>query len=288
MRALLLVLLLTLPAGALAGAWARGEGKAFVSGKVALTPGDWEEPEPTIALYGEYGLTPRLTLGASLDKLDPPYSLAKLFARWNLAESDATWQIALEAGGGIEFDDTALGFEKVPFWRPVPDFREPGLRTYLNYTNPTDEERVYYDNESGEFVTLPAEVDGVPVSFELIPRDLETTPATGALLAAVHLGRGFGTPFGNGWTDMRLGAELPLNDDPVRLKLDATTGVSLGSGHLLMLDLRHTTIEDASYTSLGPATAIRLGERLHVAAGLLADVSGELPTRIELGAWLSF
>ncbi len=288
MRALLFVLLLTSPAEALAGAWARGEGKAFVSSKVALTPGGWEELEPTFALYGEYGLTSRLTLGTSYDKLDPPYSLAKLFARWNLTASDASWQIALEAGGGIAFDDTAIGFDRVPFWRPVPDFREPGLRTYLNFTDPADDDLVYYDDESGDFVTLPADIERVPESFELIPRDRETAPTEAVLLAAVHLGRGFGTPFGTGWVDARLGAELPWDDDPARLKLDATAGVSLGPGHLLMLELRHTTIENASYTELGPTGAIRLGERLQATAGVLADVSGDLPARLELGAWLTF
>jgi hypothetical protein len=85
MRALLLLpvvaCLLAPPAGA--GPWPREPGRAFVSagaGVEDLSRGR----EPFAEVYGEYGLTPRLTLGAVL-RHRPDQAPFDLFARWHPA-----------------------------------------------------------------------------------------------------------------------------------------------------------------------------------------------------------
>lgn len=129
---------------------------------------------------------------------------------------------------------------------------------------------------------------GLAVTIDLEPETWPTWRDRIAILAAGHLGRGFPTPFGDGWVDIRLGGLWPMNEDARTLKLDATTGVALASGHLVMLDLRHEQSADAALTLVGPSGALKLGERLTLTAGVLLDVSGDLPEKIELGAWLTF
>lgn len=129
---------------------------------------------------------------------------------------------------------------------------------------------------------------GIAVTIDREPETWPTWRDRVAILAAGHLGRGFPTPVGDGWVDMRLGGVWPMNDDPRTLKLDVTTGIALASGHLVMLDIRHERSAGEALTFLGPFGALNLGERLSLTAGVLLDVSGDLPEKIELGAWLTF
>ncbi|MCK8463920.1 hypothetical protein MUY35_08675 [Aliiroseovarius sp. S1339] len=97
-RLLILALTLLLATGdvALAGAWPREEGEAFVSAQVRQDA-DTLDDLPVINLYGEYGLTGRWTVGAKLD-----YALAsedithvKAFGRWHMQNDGGSWQKAI-------------------------------------------------------------------------------------------------------------------------------------------------------------------------------------------------
>ncbi len=289
MRAIvLLLLLIQAPAPALAGAWPRGEGEAFVSIKGAAAPGPWFDLDPSFALYAEYGLGPRLTLGVSYDKLSPPFSLAKGFVRRNINAPDATWQVALEAGAGVEFDDTALGFDRVPYWRPVPYFPEPGLREYLFLRPPGDDETVYFDDTTGSFVTLPDDAAFVPDEFRPIETDLERAPSTGVLLGAAHLGRGFETPIGNAWVDMRLGVEVALDDRPALYKFDAVAGVSVGERGFVSVEMRAARAGDYDGLHLVPTVGYELRPGLDATLGAIVDMRSDDPARVEVGAWVTF
>lgn len=275
MRALLLSALLALPpAAGLAGAWARGEGKAFLSFKATADPSSQEHPDPTFALYGEYGLAPRLTLGASYDKLPRTRSLARAFGRWNVTAPDAAWQVALEGGAGVEFDDTGLGFGRFAVWRPAPP--EPPRR--------------YYNPRTGEYVTL-AERAAVPTGFapaagaDAAP---PVRPAARTFVAALHAGRGFATPAGNGWLDMRLGAEISLDDRPTLVKLDLVAGLSLTERGFVSLEMRGARSDGYAGLAAVPTLGYELRPGLQATIGAILDARGDAPARIELGTWVSF
>ncbi len=269
---LILCLGLAWPGPALAGAWARGAGEAFVSLKGAAAPRSRDEMKPTFALYGEYGLTPRLTLGASYDKLDAPLSLAKVFGRWNLTAPEATWQIALEAGAGVEFDDTALGFGRIDVWRPGPD-----IRTFE-----------YYDSISGQTIRLPADLETVSPNLELVSTEYEPRPTAGTVIAALHLGRGFGTPLGDAWVDVRLGVDMSMEDRPALAKIDAVAGLSVLERGFVSLELRAARSEAFHSLLAVPAIGYEIRPGLHATLGAILDTRGAAPARLEVGTWVSF
>lgn len=129
---------------------------------------------------------------------------------------------------------------------------------------------------------------GVALGYDREPETWPTWRDRVSVIAAGHLGRGFGTPLGDGWIDIRLGGIWPMNDDPWRLKLDATTGIALAAGHLVMLELRHDRSDGAALTFLGPTGALKLTERTSLTGGVLVDLAGNEPAKIELGAWITF
>ncbi len=220
---LLLLLAATGPADC--GAWARGAGKTFTSLKGAVPSDERSVEAATLSLYGEYGLTSRLTLGSKYDRLDPVQGAAELFVRWNAARPDAPLQMAAELGVGLTLD----------YSRRVP---------------------------------------------------VEWTDRT-LLIAAVHAGRGFATRFGNGWVDIRLGGRFPLNEDPARGKFNALAGIDL-TRLLAMIELRSDFGRNDVYATIGPAAALKLGDRLHLTAGIQFDAAGSEAPHIEIGTWFAF
>ncbi len=288
MRALLLsAAIAALPAAGSAGAWARGDGEAFVSVKASAVPGPTPALDPTFALYGEYGLTPRLTLGASWDKLTPPYSLAKGFARWNVTPAEATWQIALEAGGSVEFDDTGLGFGRFSFWTPYPEYL--GADAVRRF-DPTVLRNglTYYDAATGQFVTLPASIEDVPDSYRLATTRYEEPETRTGLIAALHLGRGFDTPLGNAWIDARLGVGIRLDDRPLLAKLDVVAGLSVTDRSFVSLEMRGARTEDYRGLLAVPTLGYEIGGGLTATLGAIIDARDVEPARMEVGAWLTF
>ncbi|MCZ4351095.1 hypothetical protein O4H61_01065 [Roseovarius aestuarii] len=96
-----------LPSAALAGAWLRAEGAGFLSFSVTLDDlQDWGTPDGFGAFYGEYGLSPDLTLG--LDLGTDENGKAKAFGFVVLPISREALLINLELGAGVNADDPAL------------------------------------------------------------------------------------------------------------------------------------------------------------------------------------
>lgn len=96
-----------LPAPALAGAWLRDEGAAFLSFALTLEdPQDWGAPDGSAAFYGEYGLSPDLTIG--LDLGTDEHGSAKAFGFAVLPINRDGMQVSLEIGAGVDAGDPAL------------------------------------------------------------------------------------------------------------------------------------------------------------------------------------
>lgn len=79
-----------------AGAWAREDGTTFLSAQVRQ---DMERPktDPTVSIYGEYGLTTAWTLGG---KLEYSYEIKEfrhiaVFGRWHVQDDHSNWSKAL-------------------------------------------------------------------------------------------------------------------------------------------------------------------------------------------------
>ncbi len=105
-----LILLMTKPA--FAGPWPREEGKVFLSFSYELTTDldgyAFTEVDHAAAIYGEYGLAPKLTFGIDLFRdLSTPEQTSIVFLRRTLTPSDATHQFALSFGLGDQ-DNTTL------------------------------------------------------------------------------------------------------------------------------------------------------------------------------------
>jgi hypothetical protein len=104
--ATLAVALVSMPAPAAAGPWARGAGDVFLS--FTFTAEDslndiWTygqlEPERTQSAYGEVGLGRRLTAGIELDWGEVS-QMSVVFLRWTFTPPETRWQVALDAGIG--------------------------------------------------------------------------------------------------------------------------------------------------------------------------------------------
>ena len=103
MLARILMLLVCLASGALAGPWPQEPGKTFVSGTVRLIwPGDLSSAQPSsryYTLYLEHGLTARLTLGLDLGHSVSGAGKSVVFLSRALP-APGDWRIAGEMGLG--------------------------------------------------------------------------------------------------------------------------------------------------------------------------------------------
>lgn len=97
-----------------AGAWARGKGKAFLStGSYSTWPDGraLERPDVYGTIYGEYGITNRLTLGVDLGSADAEkWSRTRAigFLRYTLTRSEARNQFAIDLGVGQDESQTVM------------------------------------------------------------------------------------------------------------------------------------------------------------------------------------
>ncbi|MEB8385917.1 hypothetical protein OO012_01640 [Rhodobacteraceae bacterium KMM 6894] len=102
-----MILCALFPVPALAGAWLRDEGAAFLSFSITLEePQDWGAPDGYGAFYGEYGLTPDLTLGLDLGTDESGKSKAFAFAVLPFKRDGML--INFEIGAGVDDGDPAL------------------------------------------------------------------------------------------------------------------------------------------------------------------------------------
>ncbi|MDX2482440.1 MAG: hypothetical protein QNK42_02130 [Pseudodonghicola sp.] len=82
-----------------AGAWLREPGRGFLSTTGTLRQGDpdaWQE----VSIFAEYGLAPRLTIGADINERPGIAGHALLFARLPLSRPGARARLAAEAAFG--------------------------------------------------------------------------------------------------------------------------------------------------------------------------------------------
>lgn len=91
------VLLAARPAGA--GAWMRDEGRVFLSLTGTLRHGD-PDARRELSAYGEYGLSPRLTLGFDVNERPGLSGHAVIFARQPLRPPGARTKLAVETAFG--------------------------------------------------------------------------------------------------------------------------------------------------------------------------------------------
>lgn len=82
-----------------AGAWLRQPGRGFASATGTLRQGD-PDARQEVSLYTEYGLTPRLTLGADINERPGISGHAMVFARLPLSRPGARNKFAIETALG--------------------------------------------------------------------------------------------------------------------------------------------------------------------------------------------
>ena len=105
----LVVLLLVFATHAQAGPWPRGKGKVFFSAHVN---GEYLEEFGTIrqygSIYGEYGLTDKITLGIDYNGSEISTDKAIAFVRIPFGKPDRTYRFAAELGAGLVDGETVL------------------------------------------------------------------------------------------------------------------------------------------------------------------------------------
>lgn len=94
LRVVLLMLLLLAPP-AWAGAWPRGEGRAFIAAMSYAT-----ETDRYSGVYAEWGQSDRLTLGGDLGRSVSGRDKQVVFLRYHLPANDRPARLALEIGAG--------------------------------------------------------------------------------------------------------------------------------------------------------------------------------------------
>lgn len=105
----LLALLIILGAQAQAGAWPREKGKTFLSFSTQIEgPNEFGLYDTFATVYGEYGLTEKLTLGIDLGGSAVEMTKAIAFARLPIGHDTRETKLAIELGIGQVGGNTAL------------------------------------------------------------------------------------------------------------------------------------------------------------------------------------
>ncbi|NKX43173.1 hypothetical protein [Roseicyclus persicicus] len=216
---------------ATAGPWAREAGEVFVAlsatadGDAAALIGGDAALERYVALYGEYGLGRRLTLGGQLGRGETAEE-AVVFLRYTVTAPEASWQIALDGGVGLRTEaataDRRLlrfgasigrgfgGLDAPRWWLPI---RHEGGWATLDVAG-------LYDVDSADTIWQAEATLGVAVSGRLrlmLQAKAEEWPGDDPVYTV--------TP-GAAWsvsdrTTLQVGARMGLGDAP-------TLGLSLG------------------------------------------------------------
>jgi len=136
----------------------------------------------------------------------------------------------------------------------------------------------------------------VEVGFE-VALDAHMDEATGVIsytadpgqpTLALHVGRGFSSPLGQGWVDLRFGLNLPGGDAERTGEIDATLGISLSDRAFATFEVWHDFTRERSVTAVVPGAGYRLTDRIALTARYVHDVDDIAPGSVEIGAWLEF
>jgi hypothetical protein len=127
-----------------------------------------------------------------------------------------------------------------------------------------------------------------PLTGQPVP---EVEPGRPSL--AIHVGRGFSTPLGGGWWDLRAGLDLPggagwQGDAPAVFELDVTVGAGLTERSFATVEVWHDSAPGESFTSLVPGLGLRLTDALAAQLRYVRETRGGAPDSVELGTWLEF
>ncbi len=105
----LAILLLLAATAAQAGLWPRGKGKVFFSAHANVEYIDeFGLFNQFGTVYGEYGLTEKLTLGIDYSGSELQTDKAVVFARYPIGKQDGTYLYAIELAAGLVDGNTAL------------------------------------------------------------------------------------------------------------------------------------------------------------------------------------
>lgn len=268
-----------------AGAWERPQGESFLALSYNA-PVDGATWEGTVSAYFEHGLGRGFTAGLKLDQRPVGPHELEFFLRRNVNPPDAAVQVAIEVGYSFRLDGTLDDRWREAIGKPPKESGEA-------------------DGEGGTFVD-PAFVGlldpdlayGAPLLIEEDPGSDPDAPLSveaGRPTFAVHVGRGFGSPFSlagwdapGGWWDMRLGVDLPHGDGTTLGELDATLGLSLSERVFTTLELWYDIDADGSALSVVPGVGVRFGDRYAATARYVRDLDEGVPDSVEFGAWVEF
>lgn len=88
-----------------AGPWPRDAGTWFFSAQGVAEWGGMTDRQYTVRIYGEHGLTPRLTLGGKFERGEA--CAGEVFARWHPAHPVDALEIGVELALGVRLADRA-------------------------------------------------------------------------------------------------------------------------------------------------------------------------------------
>lgn len=131
-------------------------------------------------------------------------------------------------------------------------------------------------------------------------REVDQLGERDLLRAGLSLGHGFardapgwpgwsGRGRAEGWMALDAVAVQDTTLDTMRWKAEATLGLTLATGHALMLQLlaEEWPGNDVSY-GINPSVVFRLGDRSNVELGMRATFAGQEAYGLELGIWHRF
>ncbi|SPJ25729.1 hypothetical protein [Palleronia abyssalis] len=149
------------------------------------------------------------------------------------------------------------------------------------------------------FALRPESATQISTEFN-VGYEFDTRPVTWPVMgdrlsfgAAVMVGRGFSTPVGAAWADLRVGRRTTLDQLRTETEAKLTTGVSPTERVKLFVDIEHDIVdrieaEPESFTTVAPTVAVELAKGTHATVGYTVDPGGDLPSRIDVGVWLAF
>ncbi|WP_425038089.1 hypothetical protein [Primorskyibacter sp. S187A] len=251
--------LLIVPGLVAAGPWPRGVGTAFVSTATEVYEAEDGELSQYSSLYGEYGLTPKLSLGGK-------------FSRGTEAGLEAQVHLGI---GLLQRGPHALSVE-------------------LSYTHRQFE---YRETVTARRFFAP-EFEGQEVIFEGFNPDEERITTRAEEAETQHFGiglaygRGFSLGDRSGWATLEASWHGPLEGShevaAPEIKVDGTLGLSFEGGWKAMMQVFTMRIEDETFVTYAPSVVIPMFEDSHVAIGLriLADTPEQ--SSLALGLWRDF
>lgn len=113
-------------------------------------------------------------------------------------------------------------------------------------------------------------------------------PTDTAPFALALVGRGFGTPWGNGWAEAEFKRTQRLSNGDVWRNVDLTLGLSPTDRTHVILQTRVYSDDDTTLTTVAPAYVRRFGDRFRAKIGATVETGDTRAIGIELGGWIDF